>query len=211
MPNRHLVHSARAIPPNIISGMPEAVKKSGMTGANQALLVIDMQLGFDDPCWGRRNNPHAESQAIRLLRHWRDTGRQVVIVRHDSLDPASPLFPGRRGNAFKPGFEPGEVDWLIVKQVNNAFIGTALEPRLRAAGVASLTLLGLTTDQCVSTTARIGSNLGFATTVAEDACACFDQTSIDGRKVSAETMHLAHVTTLHTEFARVASVSELLK
>ncbi|HWC56422.1 MAG TPA: hypothetical protein VG434_05575, partial [Sphingomicrobium sp.] len=68
----------------------------------------------------------------------------------------------------------------------------------------------LTTDQCVSTTARMASNFGFATTVAEDACACFAQNATDGRKVTAETIHLAHITTLHTEFARVVRVNQLL-
>ena len=180
-----------------------------MASAAGALLVIDMQLGFDHPRWGKRNNPGAELQAARLLKHWRTSGGQVVIVRHDSTDAASPLCPARPGNAMKPGFEPCDGDWSISKRVNNAFIGTDLELRLRAAGVLAVTLVGLTTDQCVSTTARMASNLGFATTVAEDACACFAQTTTDGRKLTAETIHLAHVTTLHTEFARIARVNDL--
>lgn len=176
-----------------------------------ALLLIDMQKGFDEPCWGRRNNPAAESRAMRLLRHWRGSGRQVVIVRHDSPDPSSPLCPGRNGNELKPGFEPQGLDWLVVKRVNCAFIGTKLEDRLRSAGITSVTILGFTTDQCVSTTARMASNLGFRTTVAEDACACFDQNSVAGCRVAAEAMHLAHVTTLHTEFAHVTRVQDLLQ
>jgi nicotinamidase-related amidase len=181
-----------------------------MTASGEALLVIDMQLGFDDPSWGRRNNPDAERQALRLIRHWRDKRQPVIFVRHDSPDVASPLFRERRGNAFKPGFEICEGDSLIAKRVNSAFIGTDLEPRLRETGIRDLTILGLTTDQCVSTTARMASNLGFATTVVEDACACFGQTSRDGVEVSAEVMHLAHMTTLHSEFARVTRVSGLL-
>jgi nicotinamidase-related amidase len=182
-----------------------------VTDSGEALLVIDMQLGFDDPRWGKRNNPGAESQALRLLDHWRSSGRPVLLVRHDSPDPSSPLSAGRRGNGFKPGFEPRDGDWLVSKRVNSAFIGTGLEQRLHAAGVVGVTLVGLTTDQCVSTTARMASNLGFATIVAEDGCACFGQTSPDGRQVDAETIHLAHLTTLHTEFARVARVDDLLR
>jgi nicotinamidase-related amidase len=190
--------------------MTLAVKETAVAGSPEALLVIDMQGGFDDPCWGRRNNPGAESKAIRLIEHWRSRGRQVVHVRHDSPDAASPLFPERAGNAFKRGFEPREGDWLIAKRVHSAFIGTDLQQRLRQAGIADVTLFGFTTDQCVSTTARMANNLGFATTVAEDACACFEQTSADGQIVCAEIMHLAHVTTLHGEFARVTRVNELL-
>jgi nicotinamidase-related amidase len=194
----------------MIGGKASPVKETTMTGAGEALLVIDMQVGFDDPRWGRRNNPNAEVQARRLLDHWRKSGRQVVVVRHDSTDSASPLSVARPGNALKPGFEPRNGDWLVVKRVNSAFIGTDLDARLRAAGIAALTLAGLTTDQCVSTTARMASNFGFATTVVEDACACFAQTATDGRRVTAETIHLAHITTLHTEFARVVRLNQLL-
>lgn len=182
-----------------------------MTVAADALLVIDMQMGFDEPSWGSRNNPGAELNAIRLMRHWRVMGRQVVIIRHDSSDPDSPLAPGRPGNRLKPGFAPVPGDWVIGKRVNSAFIGTDLQPRLRAAGIGRVTVLGLTTDQCVSTTARMASNLGFETRVAGDACACFEQTSIDGCKVPAQAMHLAHLTTLHNEFARVEQANDLLQ
>ena len=177
----------------------------------EALLVIDMQQGFDAPQWGRRNNPDAEARGLMVLNQWRRTGQPVVIVRHDSTFPASPLRPGQPGNAPQPGFGPCEGDWLIAKTVNSAFIGTPLEARLRNAGITAVTLFGITTDQCVSTTARMASNLGFATTVVEDACACFDQVARDGRHVSADLIHLAHMTTLHTEFARVITADALIR
>lgn len=42
-----------------------------------ALIIIDVQKGFDDPSWGRRNNPQAESNIARLLDAWRKTGRPL--------------------------------------------------------------------------------------------------------------------------------------
>ena len=175
-----------------------------------ALVVIDVQTGFDAPHWGRRNNPHAEARGFDVLEHWRRTGRPVVIVRHDSTDPASPLRPGQPGNALKPGFEPHPAERLITKTVNSAFIGTALEAHLRALGVTAVTLFGLTTDQCVSTTARMAANLGFDLTIVEDACACFDQVAWDGRAVDADRLHLAHLTTLNSEFGRVTTAAALI-
>lgn len=35
--------------------------------SNTALIVIDVQQGFDDPKWGRRNNPDAEGNISRLI------------------------------------------------------------------------------------------------------------------------------------------------
>lgn len=181
-----------------------------MTHANSALLVIDMQRGFDDARCGQRNNPHAEANGLRLLQHWREQGWPVVIVRHDSTNPQSVLRPGQPGNDLKPGYEPLPGDLLVSKHVNSAFIGTKLEAWLRDHGIKAVTVFGITTDQCVSTTVRMASNLGFETTLVEDACACFAQVTPDGAILGADALHLAHITTLNTEFARVVRTDSIL-
>jgi nicotinamidase-related amidase len=91
-----------------------------------ALLVIDMQVGFDDPSWGVRNNPRAELNIGRLLAFWRMTRRPVFYVRHDSTDPKSPLRPLQRGNGIKHQVAPAPGEKVIAKKVNAAFIGTTL-------------------------------------------------------------------------------------
>jgi len=66
-----------------------------------ALLLIDVQQGFDDPRWGARNNPDAERRIADLLAAWRATGRPVIHAQHQSLEPRSPLREGTPGHAFK--------------------------------------------------------------------------------------------------------------
>ena len=174
------------------------------------LLVVDLQLGFDEPRWGRRNNPHLERRASRLLRAWRAAARPVVHVRHMSTEPSSPLRPGQPGNAFKPETAPVDGETVIEKRVNSAFIGTSLEADLRRAGCRGLVIVGLTTNHCVSTTARMAGNLGFTTWVVSDATATFDRVGPDGVEHPAERIHAIALSDLHGEFATVVDTEAVI-
>lgn len=130
---------------------------------NAVLIIIDVQKAFDDPRMGKRNNPGAEKNIARLLDAWRASGRPIIHVRHDSVEPHSMLRPGQPGNEIKAEAKPKADEPVIGKHVNSAFIGTDLEQRLRKAGQDTVVCAGLTTDHCVSTTARMSGNLGFKT------------------------------------------------
>ena len=56
-----------------------------------ALFVLDVQKGFDDPYWGKRNNPQAEENIGKLLTEWRARGWEVIYSQHLSLLANSPL------------------------------------------------------------------------------------------------------------------------
>lgn len=175
-----------------------------------ALLLIDVQQGLDDPVWGRRNNPRAERNMAALLDAWRTRGQPVVHVQHMSRRADSPLRPGLPGNALKPEVAPAEGEPLFRKEVNSAFIGTGLEEHLRARGIARLVIVGLTTDHCVSSTARMAANLGFEAVVVSDATATFERVGPEGGHLSADEMHRAALASLHGEFATVRRTDEVL-
>jgi nicotinamidase-related amidase len=177
---------------------------------NAALILIDVQNGFDDPRFGKRSNPDAEANIAALLAAWRETGRPIYHVRHDSVLPGSPLRPGQAGNAIKPEAAPQGDEPVIGKTVNSAFIGTDLEDRLRAAGIDDVVIAGLTTDHCVSTTTRMAGNLGFQTILVGDATATFERTGPDGEFYPAETIHRVELASLHGEFATVVSAADVL-
>lgn len=174
------------------------------------LLLIDLQLGFNEPFWGRRNNPHMEQHISDLLRAWRASGRPLVHVRHMSTDPRSPLRPCQRGNEWMPETAPLAGEALIQKQVNSAFIGTSLEDDLRHARCRELVIVGLTTNHCISTTARMAGNLGFTTWVVSDATATFDRVGPDGFLYPAEAVHAMALSDLHGEFATVVDTATVL-
>jgi len=177
----------------------------------KALILIDIQKGFDDPKWGARNNPSAEAIAARVLAHWRRHKWPVFHVRHDSTEVDSPLRPNQSGNEFKEITQPVAGERIIPKRVNSAFIGTELHEELQRAGVDEVVFVGLTTPHCVSTSARMAGNLGYRTFVLSDATAAFEWRAHDGTVISAEDMHFYGLAALHNEFATVINSEELLK
>lgn len=179
-----------------------------------ALLLIDIQVGFDDPFWGSRNNPDAEANAATLLTHWRKNSALVIHIRHVSTTPTSPLAPGP-GTAFKAEVTPHPGESIFEKSVNSAFIGTGLEAHLRENAIDALVIAGLTTPHCVSTSTRMAGNLGFSVRLVHDACAAFTgnaDTSWQeaGRQMTADEIHIAALSHLHGEFADVVSTDACL-
>ncbi|MYE26222.1 MAG: cysteine hydrolase [Chloroflexi bacterium] len=180
------------------------------TDDHTALLIIDVQEGLDEPRLGARNNPGAESNMARLLAEWRSRRRPIFHVQHMSTEPDSPLRPERPGNAIKREVAPIGGEPIIQKRVNSAFIGTDLQERLEAARVHSLVIVGLTTDHCVSSTARMAGDLGFRATVVADACAAHERLSYDGALHSAEIVHELALANLHEEFATILTTGQVL-
>ena len=178
---------------------------------NTALLLIDVQQGLDDPHYGERNNPDAETRIAEVLQAWRGAGWPVYHVQHHSTEADSPLQPGRPGVAFKPEAQPQGNEPVFVKQVHSGFIGTDLEARLRADDVETLVVAGLTTPHCVSTTTRMANNLGFTVYLLADATAAHSATGYDGTAYSGQQVHEAALTNLHGEFATVTTTSKALE
>lgn len=172
-----------------------------------ALIPIDVQQAFDIAA---SSNPAVEANGLRLLAAWRQARLPLIHVRHDSVQPGSPFRPGQPGNALRAGFEPQGDEPLVSKSVNAALIGTDLDLRLRRLGVDRVVLFGLTTDMCVSTTARVAANMGYRTIVVGDATACFASVGPDGEAIAAADSHRAHLATLHAEFATVVTTDALL-
>lgn len=181
-----------------------------MTTPTTALLLIDIQDGLDEPRLGKRNNPDAEANMARLLAAWRAAGRPIFHVKHNSTEPNSPLRPELPGNAIKHIVAPQGDEPIIEKRVSNGFVGTDLEARLRAAGIERVVVVGLTTEHCVSSTARMASDLGFTTLVVADATACHDRQGYDGAYYPAETIHTLALIAMQDEFATIVTTAQVL-
>lgn len=177
------------------------------------LILIDIQVGFDNPDWGERNNPAAEERAKSLLESWRANDLPIVHIKHVSTTPDSPL--SGEGTEFKPEVQPLREETVIEKSVNSAFIGTNLDAHLKQIGATDLTICGLTTPHCVSTTTRMAANMGYTVRLVADACAAFssnaDVSFDNGLALTADESHRSALAHLHGEFAIVCLSAEILE
>ncbi|KAL1917985.1 uncharacterized protein VTP21DRAFT_3251 [Calcarisporiella thermophila] len=184
-----------------------------MTTPNIALIIIDVQKGFTDHVYwgGERNNPQAEAQISRILEHFRAKKYPIFHIQHASTRLASPLHPSKPGHELKDEVKPLEGEPVLKKTVNCAFFTTDLEERLRAQNIQELVITGLTTNHCVSTTARVAGDKGYKAYVVADASATFAREGDSGEIFDPTTLHEMELAILKDEFATIVTTEEVLK
>jgi nicotinamidase-related amidase len=178
---------------------------------NTALLLIDLQKAIDDPSWGVRNNPQAESNVGRLLSHWRQGNMPIIHVRHVSRFTNSTYRDATQGVEFKEIAQPHPGEVVVTKHVCSAFIGTDLEARLRDSGSQDVVIVGAITNNSVEATARVSGDLGFRTIVVSDATFTFGRQDFDGRLHPAEEVHAMSLANIDGEYAHICTTGEVLQ
>jgi nicotinamidase-related amidase len=149
-----------------------------------ALVLIDLQ----NAVLGMNTVPYPAAQVVenstRLAKSVRSHSAPVVYVRVDLNDflklPADAPqslgdgpFPAALSEiAASAGFQPGDI--LITKRHWGAFAGTGLEQELKARGIDTIVITGISTNAGVESTVRQGAGLGFSFVVVEDACSSQD-------------------------------------
>ena len=176
-----------------------------------ALIVVDVQRGFDDSgYWGPRDNHDCEKNIAALIKLWRDRSWPLVFVRHGSNDPKSVLATGKPGNEFK-NIITGTPDLLVSKSVNSSFHGTPdLHVWLQEKQIEQVVICGITTNHCCETTARLAGNLGYDTYFAIDATHTFDRLGLDGSVIPASAVSAMTAANLNGEFATVITTQSLI-
>jgi len=177
-----------------------------------ALIVIDVQKGFDDAeYWGPRNNPDCEDNVARLIAAWRGQNWPIVYVRHNSTNPSSPLAASSPGTAFKDVVS-GEPDLLVTKTVHSAFYGDVdLDAWLTEHEIAGVAICGIQTNMCCETTARMASDLGYDLIFVIDATHTFDLATSTRQVHMAREISRYTALTLEADFGSVMRTSELVE
>jgi nicotinamidase-related amidase len=176
-----------------------------------ALVVIDVQKGFDDASyWGPRNNPDCEANIGELIDGWRAQNWPIVYVRHDSTTLSSPLAPTGKGNQFKEVLK-GKPDLLVVKNVHSAFYGDPdLDAWLKQHGISGVAICGIQTNMCCETTARMASDLGYEMLFVADATHTFDLATETKKVYRAREIARYTMLTLEADFGKVVRTSDLV-
>lgn len=175
-----------------------------------ALIVIDMQKGMLATRLPPRNNPDADDNIARLQAAWRAAGQPVVNVRHISREARSVFAPGQSGAEFQDRFAPLATEHVVEKNVPDAFANTGLERWLHVRGIRDVVIVGVSTNNSVEATARTCGNLGFATTVVEDATFTFEMRDFAGHLRSADEVHWMALANIQSDYAAIAATAVVL-
>lgn len=193
--------------------------------AHTALLIIDMQKDFCTPGYGAERagrDLSAAQRAIpsiqRLLYGARAAGAAVAHVgfwtlpdhgsdsdswlqkrRGATVSSPTLCIADTDGACFVDELAPIDGEMEIRKHRYSAFTATNLDLLLRARGVRSVIVTGVSTNVCVETTFRAAFELGYYTIVPPDGCASWDQ-----------SLHEAALANVRHRFGMTPSVDEIL-
>ncbi len=191
----------------------------------EALVVIDVQESFRArPLWATIDNPDVIQNVRRLVDAARNAGKIVIWILHSEPGGGGTFDPANGFVRLMDELVPADGEPVLTKFVHNAFTTTDLQHRLTVAGVRGITVCGLRTEQCVETTARVASDLGYDVTFVTDATATFpiphrdapaDQTVAellaDPRTLSAADVVARTEYALAGRFATIKTVAEIEK
>ncbi len=178
-----------------------------------ALIIIDIQNDYFPNGNMELSNPDkAAANAAKVLEWFRQNNKdRIYHIQHIASDPALGFFvPGTTGVEIHESVQPLENESVITKHFPNSFLQTELESELRTAGVTKVVVVGMMTHMCIDATVRAAVDLGFETTLIEDACATRELTYSD-KVVSAEQVHYAFVGALNGMYASVISTEQFLQ
>ncbi len=176
--------------------------------SRSTLILIDCQNEYVEGPLALPDVGPAVARAAELLAATRRAGGRVIHVAHRGASGG--LFDrGEPRGAIIEAVAPQDGETVVEKPRPNAFSGTDLQARI-GDPATPLIFAGFMTHMCVSSTVRAALDLGFASTVAADACATRPLPTAAG-SVSAQALHEVELAALADRFAGVFPVSALLR
>lgn len=193
-----------------------------------AVLVVDMQNDFLEegaPIEAPMGREFVGDLA-RFVERCRNAGAPIVftkaVYRENGCDANTlgdlfvprgderPLIEGSAGAELYGGLEPSEHDVVIEKHRFSAFYNTDLEVVLRGLGVDTLVMTGVTTENCVGTTARDAHFRDYHVVFLPDLTGTFDYPDAGFGPRSAEEIHETYCTIIAHSVGTLAAPADVL-
>ncbi|MEM1503665.1 cysteine hydrolase family protein [Domibacillus sp. 8LH] len=180
---------------------------------SKGLIIIDIQNDYFPNGKMELSQPDkAAATAAKILEWFRQNENETIYhIQHVAHAPELGFFlPDTEGVHIHHTVSPKENEIVIQKHFPNSFLQTELESKLKEKGVTQLVIVGMMTHMCIDATVRAAVDLGFETTLIEDACAT-KELAYEDKTVPAEQVHHAFIGALNGMYARVMSAETFLK
>lgn len=177
-----------------------------------ALIIIDIQNDyFPNGKMELSNSVKAANNAGEILNWFRKYNKDNIFhIQHISSNKDKGFFlPNTEGVKINKAVFPKEKENIIIKHTPNSFFNTVLESKLKESGVTKLVIAGMMTHMCIDATVRAAMELGFESTLIEDACTTKDLAFHD-KIVPAEQVHYAFISALNGIYANVVSTKDFI-
>ena len=190
-----------------------------------ALLLNDVTRAFVDP-GGALEIPRARdilSGLADLARACRAAGCVVAYVGYvqaaENRAEMGKFWPSLLDGALDKGavgaevtdvLKPAPQDWVIEKKTYSAFLKTDLEARLKARGVDTIIVGGVSTNHACYTAARDAQCRGFRVIFLSDGTATFDLDDVGFGSFDADVLQRAFLTTVAFGCGEVVAIREVI-
>ena len=128
-----------------------------------------------------------------------DSGPWLAQRRRSTYSSDKLCIADTEGAEFIDELSPEAGELVIHKHRYSGFKGTDLDMTLRARGIKSIIVTGVSTNVCVESTLRDGFEIGYYAAIVEDATASWDM-----------NLHRATIETVNHRFGVVLQTSDIL-
>jgi nicotinamidase-related amidase len=133
---------------------------------------------------------------------WTASAADLASGESFAADEVEVCLPGSWGQQFVDDIVPRPDEPVVTKHRFSAFVDTGLDLMLRARGIKTVILAGVTTNCCVESTAREVAMRDFYLVVAEDCVAVKDRL---------RSLHDASLASMRLYFGQVRPAAELIE
>ncbi|MXQ13937.1 isochorismatase family protein [Microvirga makkahensis] len=177
--------------------------------SKRAIIVVDLQKDYlATGTFALVRIDAAAANAAKVIAAARSAGDKAIHIRHENSADAPFFVSGTEGAEIIPAVAPAEGELVITKNYPNAFRGTRLKQALDADGIKDVVVVSAMSHMCIDGTSRAAADLGYATTIVEDACATRD-VEFNGKTVPAAQVHAADMSALAFAYGKVVATGDL--